>query len=1542
MDSTSLHGLVTSAISGTTLTLDTATLGSPAVTALAASFLGGGTLAMTGVAVTRDAGDDTIVAGRLGTAVLGLTGLTATARFGVTAGTATLHMDLTGLPAGWRPSQSLPALAGTVLDQFTWTGPVLSLDSAAPPALPADYPVGYGYPALAAGVSAALVPGLGLAATVTPATPGTLVGTLLGGRPIAVSGPVLLPAASPAVLLRPSGAPSPPVALGPLSAAFGLVLAVVPLEVQPPGPPGPAVEASTYQLQATVRADLNGTTYSLPLTAQEHTAGAPLIAITTPQLTAQPITLGQVAQLIGRSVTESLPTSGGFPALNGIALAGVEVIVVPSAAQPVLSLGATVTWQHDAPYPVFGGLITFDALAVTFTYVPSGAVLDSGTTVHVTADVAATATVAGGKLEAELSLPEISFACVLAPGTSIDLASFVRATVGDSVSMPHVTCTELAITGDVRLGEYRFRATVTDDWGFTLGSTPLALTQIGMDITKDATGFSGEIVCEVTIGGALLAGRAAFDAATGGWSFQVGTMTGAPVDLTALIADIGHMLGVSLPDHAPSLILDAVNFTFDTATHAFTFQCDSSLKVGSAAASFGVEITNQTFTGYLWVGDSYFTVDFQNTDARTILTASWTAGSDQATLEFADIAAALGLSAPQVPAGLDLRLSSASLTYNATTQQLIVTAQTSAGSKGVFVVTPAAGTQAMQFLAALAVGHPIDLSDLPVVGEVLGPQDTLGVEDLQVILSGGQVSPDTARSVNPLVPAGYPAFPVTGTASPVALSAILRFGAETIPVVLGVPAQADGASTAATTVVGAPATPPAPGTGGVVAVPPAASDGTAWFAVQKVFGPVTVERVGVRYADEAVQIFLDAFLTMAGVSLSLQGASVRSPITGFSPVYELRGLGVGYSNPPLTIAGDFAQVTPAAGATFQYDGAVIIALPQWGITAYGSYTLAGGEPSLFVFLRVSGGIGGPPAFFITGLAGGFGYNSAVRIPAPDAVADFPLVGGLSNAALLGGPGATPLAALAALSGGANPWITHAPGQNWLAVGVSFTTYRVLDSTALLLVEFGNELTAALLGISTARFPASPAQPPYAQIQLQLLALLRPRDGFLGITAMLTRNSFLIDPACVLTGGFAFYVWFDPSPQAGDFVVVLGGYHPSFVPPPYYPAVPRLGFSWSLGAAVSISGTAYFALTPAGIMAGGALDIRYHDGSLSAWFTAHADFLVTWSPFHFSVTIGVSIGVSYTMNLWFTTTTIHLEAGADLALWGPPTGGTVRVRLWVISFTVAFGALPSPNQVPLNWQQFQELLPPGSATTITCTGGLTAQQTANAAQAAAPSTTTGTAAPAPWLVLGEGFSCTVRSAVPSTRLFLGSKATTPFATGSPVSIRPMGKTGLTVDQRLTVTVGGTEIDLAAAGWQVTAATASLAKALWGTGDGSTLAQGIDQLVTGQLTGFAVQAPPAAPGWSAGPIPAATLGTDPLAPPGMPLSPAAAPAGDVAAAGTGAVALIAAQIAAAGADARATVVTDLTALGLAPAANDPLTAFAAQAGTLFAAEPLLVTA
>lgn len=497
--------------------------------------------------------------------------------------------------------------------------------------------------------------------------------------------------------------------------------------------------------------------------------------------------------------------------------------------------------------------------------------------------------------------------------------------------------------------------------------------------------------------------------------------------------------------------------------------------------------------------------------------------------------------------------------------------------------------------------------------------------------------------------------------------------------------------------------------------------------VQRALGPLQCQKLGLGWvqSDRVLSLLLDGGVHLDMLSLDLYGLTIGLPVTspGDFSKYELDldGLGLTFTSGQVELSGAFARLGPDPQAdpprTFtEYDGEVLIKGGTFAISGIGSYAYVtppggGGYASLFIFGAFDGELGGPAFFFVTGIAAGFGYNRGLVLPDMNGVPTFPLVAAASDPSTLGGLPPDPAKALAGLGAAVPP----RRGEYWLAAGVRFTSFDLINSTALLVVEFGGELEIALLGVSWMSLPPPPApgaEPvrKYAYAELGMQVRLLPSEGFFSATAVLTANSFVLDPACKLTGGFAFYVWFGSSPHAGEFVLTLGGYHPDFHPPDYYPQVPRLGFNWPMPGDVTISGDAYFALTPSAVMAGAGLQVLYSAGNLRAWFKAQMDALVEWAPFHYVVDISVSIGASYRVHLVFVTVTLKVELGASLTIWGPPMGGRVHVDWYVISFTVGFGADESEKPPPLDWSNADGT---GFAQT------LLPHKTANASSRAAP-------------------------------------------------------------------------------------------------------------------------------------------------------------------------------------------------------------------------------
>ncbi|HUI30577.1 MAG TPA: DUF6603 domain-containing protein [Candidatus Acidoferrales bacterium] len=599
--------------------------------------------------------------------------------------------------------------------------------------------------------------------------------------------------------------------------------------------------------------------------------------------------------------------------------------------------------------------------------------------------------------------------------------------------------------------------------------------------------------------------------------------------------------------------------------------------------------------------------------------------------------------------------------------------------------------------------------------------------------------------------------------------------------------------------------------------------------INRALGPLQCNKLGIGWVSskQDLSLLFDGSIQLAGLTVALQGLSIGIPVTApadFSQYdLDLNGMGVTFAESDIEVSGTLVKVPPDPSATpprnyTQYDGAALIKGGTFTVSALGSYAYVkdpsgqNGYTSLFVFGMYIGDLGGPAFFYVTGLAAGFGYNRNIILPDQNSVPQFPLVAAINDPTILGAQqlpdgswkSPDPTTALSKI----DQYVPPQRGQFWFAAGVRFTSFDLINSSALLVVEFGNHLEISLLGLSWMSLPppaapgASAPTQRYAHAELGLQVKFLPDEGFLGATAILTPNSFIIDPDCKLTGGYAFYIWFGNNPHAGEFVMTLGGYHPDFTPPAYYPTVPRLGFNWNVSSEVTISGDAYFALTPSAVMAGAGLQVLFSSGDLKAWFNAQMDALIVWAPFHYVIDISVSIGASYRVNLLFVTATVSVELGAGLTIWGPRMGGSVYIDWYIISFTISFGADRSEGPQPLDWINkdgtgfAQSLLPHKASGSQMLAAGPTVQENGNVEPSGIFTivvntgliTTIHDASGAPvWIVRPNNFVFSVRTEIPTTEIDItavsGEKAQTQFLATkySPdgqnyfVCIRPMKAT-----------------------------------------------------------------------------------------------------------------------------------------------------------------------
>lgn len=476
------------------------------------------------------------------------------------------------------------------------------------------------------------------------------------------------------------------------------------------------------------------------------------------------------------------------------------------------------------------------------------------------------------------------------------------------------------------------------------------------------------------------------------------------------------------------------------------------------------------------------------------------------------------------------------------------------------------------------------------------------------------------------------------------------------------------------------------------------SGASAHAPFKKKAGPLSISNIGLKYLEKKLQIMFDATFELGPLGFSLIGLSINLAITTLDKIpvisASIEGLSAAFDKPPLTIAGIIRHQT--TGTLDYYAGGLIIGFVPYQFEAAGFYGKAspvGAQEftSVFIFAKLDGPLVTLEVAEITGVTGGFGYNSNVRMPSADQVTNFPFV---ATQKLSGSTGSALETLEKLTSVDADGWFSPLNGSFWAAAGLKVDALEMLSVEAAVVVQFGTSIKLGIFAAAVVDVPNAKSPVKYVHLELGIAIVVDFDYGILKAEAQLSPNSYILHPDCHLTGGFGLYYWFD-APHAdqnnvGSFVFTVGGYHQAFQIPDGYPNPPRLGISWSLGSHLSITGQAYFAITPKACMGGGRLHAIFSAGPVSAWFDAFADFLINYKPFHFIASAGICVGVSLDIDILFIHIHISIEVSAELDLWGPPVAGVVHVHLWIFSFSISFG--DSPTDVPaITLIEFYELV-----------------------------------------------------------------------------------------------------------------------------------------------------------------------------------------------------------------------------------------------------------
>jgi hypothetical protein len=557
-----------------------------------------------------------------------------------------------------------------------------------------------------------------------------------------------------------------------------------------------------------------------------------------------------------------------------------------------------------------------------------------------------------------------------------------------------------------------------------------------------------------------------------------------------------------------------------------------------------------------------------------------------------------------------------------------------------------------------------------------------------------------------------------------------------------------------------------------------------WVPIKRAFGPFYVEQIGGdRELDsegdvQTLIILLDGSVTLAGLTVAADDLSLIIPVATAADLttwgLDLAALAVGYSDDTVTLAGGLRKDETTAG--IEYVGMAQLDAVGYGLSAIGAY----GEfsdpalpdttyTSMFVFAALSAPLGGPPFFFVTGIGAGLGLNRELVLPADVVdVPGFPLVAAMDASS---GFAEDPMGSLRDMS-------TSFPGRRgtfWLAAGVRFTSFVLLETVAVISVEIGDEVEVALLGVSHAALPDADA--PIANIELALIASFSTAEGVLWVQAQLTDNSWLLSQDCRLTGGFAFVIWFN----RGEFVFTVGGYHPRFDVPDYFPVVPRVGYNWTVDNALVIKGESYFALTSSAVMAGASFEASYTTSTVWASLTAGVDALVEWDPFFYDVSAEVRVSAGIDVRICVLVCArvkMTFSMGARVRVWGPELKGRADLELGPVDVTVKFGGNARDEIITITWGEFLTRFlvqdnPAGEAMSLTILRGLLTPDTGEQSE-----TDDGSAA-RPWRVLPE---FTVRFETRAASTAVDAVGTSSDADPSPlvpstIDVAPVGLTNV---------------------------------------------------------------------------------------------------------------------------------------------------------------------
>jgi hypothetical protein len=246
--------------------------------------------------------------------------------------------------------------------------------------------------------------------------------------------------------------------------------------------------------------------------------------------------------------------------------------------------------------------------------------------------------------------------------------------------------------------------------------------------------------------------------------------------------------------------------------------------------------------------------------------------------------------------------------------------------------------------------------------------------------------------------------------------------------------------------------------------------------------------------------------------------------------------------------------------------------------------------------------------------------------------------------------------------------------------ITWNTPAILTVEAGLAIEFPNPVKIAILGVIRCILPDPDS------------AILRLNVAFAGIIdfekKLLSFDASIFDSKILtitLEGDMALRVSWGDKP---DFLVSVGGFHPSFTPAPHLELAPMRRMTVNvLSGNPNLVLTAYFAITTNTIQFGAAIDFSFRIAGFGVYGHLGFDVLIQFSPFRFIASISASVEIKLgSSTLFAISLEFNLEGPSPWRAYGHGSFKILFIKIKV-SFDKTWGeakenSLPSTEVLPL--------------------------------------------------------------------------------------------------------------------------------------------------------------------------------------------------------------------------------------------------------------------